>query len=290
MNEFLELDSKSQFRMMVEATMSIKKILLFIIPVIVLALLGVGVYFAFFKTERKEDKTAIQAPPSVKRVNELALTKRPYVALLPHPNLSRCSGADLIIENLQLNEKLAEYELEYTAGSLIQGVFGRRDLTQAGSFQPLEFGTCSRGKCKCDQDISGGSLTLEFTGGDEDYTLKSDFTLGIIGEIEGDLISTDARLQIEVAKAFARGTPVIVMKGMGLPDEVEGEVVVGPYQIFAPRAISAKGDFKVTLQTQEEGRLMFWNGKLWQDLEVQISENKLTATMPDEGVLVLVKQ
>lgn len=266
-----------------------KKILLIVIPILALALMGGGIYFLFFKGE-EEAKQEIQTPPSIKKVNELELSKRPYVALLPHPNSARCNGADLIIENLKLNETLAEYELEYTAGPLIQGVFGRRDLTKAVSkHQPLEFGTCSKGKCKCDENISGGSLTLSFTTPDDEYTLKSDFNLGIVGEIEGSLLSTDARLKVDVATAFARGTQVVVMKAMGLPGEIEGEVAVGPYGVFVAEGISAKGGLEIELQTNDEGSLMYWNGSNWQDLKASSSDGKISAAMPDAGVVVLAK-
>lgn len=268
-----------------------KKILLIIISILVLALIGGSVYFFFFKDKGKGAKEEIIAPPSIKKVNELEISKRPYVALLPNPNPARCNGADLIIEEFKNGETLVEYELEYTAGSLIQGVFGRRDLTEAATdHQPLEFGTCSKGKCKCDQEISGGSLTLNFTLPGDEYTLKSDFTMGAVGSTEGDLISTDARLRINVGTALAKGTQVVVIKAMGLPSQLEEEILVGPYGVFAPKGISAKGGLKITLQIgEDQGTLMYWDGKAWQDLKATVSDGKLTATMPDVGIVVLVK-
>jgi len=268
-----------------------KKILLIIISILVLALISGGVYYFFFKAKDKGAKEEIIAPPSIKKVNELEVSKRPYVALLPHPNPARCSGADLIIEDLKNGETLAEYELEYTAGSLIQGVFGRRDLTETTTdHQPLEFGTCSKGKCKCDQEISGGSLTLNFTIPGDEYTLKSDFTMGTVGSIEGDLISTDARLRIDVGTALARGTQVVVIKAMGLPGQLEGEILVGPYGVFVPMGVKAKGGLTITLQAgDDQGSLMYWNGQAWQDLKAKSTEGKLTTTMPDVGIVVLVK-
>ena len=93
---------------------------------------------------------------------QLELDKRPFVQLIPHPDPGRCDGITLLVDNLKNNESLAEYELEYMAGPLIQGVFGRRDFTEVAEHQPLELGSCSKGKCKCDTDITGGSLTLSF--------------------------------------------------------------------------------------------------------------------------------
>lgn len=264
-----------------------KKILPIILGIAAILIIGGGVWM-WLKGQKPAEKKTIAPPPSVKKVNELELEKRPFVALLPHPNPGRCNGVDLIIENLQNQESLAEYELEYTAGPLIQGVFGRRDFSQvANTHQPLEFGSCSKGKCKCDTGISGGSLTLTFTTPSEEYALKSDFSLYEVGEDEV-FTSTDARLQVEPGRALATGTQVIVMKSMGLPSEIDGEVVVGPYGLFGPQGVTAKVPMEASLQTQEEGKLMFWNGRAWEDLEVEV-DGKLSFELPGLGVVALVR-
>lgn len=265
-----------------------KKILLAGIGLAIVAVAGGG-FLLWRQSQKPEEKQTIAPPPSVKKVNELELAKRPYVALLPHPNPERCGGVDLIIENLTNRETLAEYELEYTAGPLIQGVFGRRDFTQvANTHQPLEFGSCSKGKCKCDTDITGGSLTLTFTTPEEEYVLKSDFSLSMVGE--GKLLtSTDARLTVDPGRALPSGTPVIVMKAMGLPAPVEKEVIAGPYGIFAPQGVKVTGTLEVTMQTHEGGTFMYWNGNDWMTPKTMPKDDKYVIPVSSLGVIVLVK-
>jgi len=267
-----------------------RKIWWLVISVVSVGLLAGGghlVWRIFFLRPAPPPST-VTSPSSLKKVNELELAKRPFVALLPHPDPSQCSGVDLVIENLKNGETLAEYEMEYNAGPLIQGVFGRREFTKQGAIhQPLLFGSCSKSKCKCDQDISGGNLTLNFMA-KEDYALKSDFTLQTVGEAE-KLGSTDARLSVAPGTALPKGTEVIIMKTMGLPAELTGEVVAGPYGIFVPQGVTARGEMPLVLQGKEEGKLMFWNGKTWQELKAEVSDGKISSAIPNVGVVVLVK-
>ena len=266
-----------------------KKLLIFLIIILFFILGGVS-FFWWQRNQRKKAQETVSVPTTVKKVNQLEISKRPYVALLPYPNSARCDGVEMLIENLKNGETLAEYELEYTAGPLIQGVFGRRDLTEAGAeHQPLEFGSCSKGKCKCDKEITGGSLTLNFSLPDDEYSLKSDFSLQTVEKGQEEITSTDARLLIDVNSALPDNTQVIVMKTMGLPGEINGEVLAGPYGIFTPRNIKLKKAIEVSLQTKDEGKLMFWNGKAWQELDVEASDGKLTSTISETGVIALVR-
>jgi hypothetical protein len=265
-----------------------KKILLAGVGLAIVAV-AAGGFLIWRQSQKPEEKQTIAPPPSMKKVNELELGLQPFVALLPHPNPETCSGVDLVIEDLKNKESLAEYELEYTAGPLIQGVFGRRDFTQvANTHQPLEFGSCSKGKCKCDTNISGGSLTLTFTTPGEEYALKSDFSLYVVGEDEV-FTSTDARFTVNPGRALAKGTPVIVMKTMGLPAPVEKEVIAGPYGVFAPQGVKPTGTLEVTLQTHEGGTFMYWDGNGWMTPKTMPRDDKYVIPVSSLGVAVLVK-
>jgi len=185
---------------------------------------------------------------------------------------------------------LVEYELEYMAGPLIQGVFGRRDFTEKTEHKPLELGSCSKGKCKCDTDITGGSLTLRFTA-QEDYTLKGDFSYQTVGDVDSVVSSRDAKLTFKVGNALSSSTTVIVASTFGLPAELEGEIVAGPYGIFAPEGVTPRGSMELTLQTKEENATFyFWNGISWQKLSDKVKDGKISGQISDLGVVVLVKE
>lgn len=226
----------------------------------------------------------------VSQINQLGLEKRPFVQLVPHSDPSRCDGISLLIDNLRNNETLAEYELEYMAGPLIQGIFGRRDFTEVNEHKPLELGSCSKGKCKCDTNIAGGSLTLRFTA-DKEYILKGDFSYQNVGESNGIITSRDVKLSLSVGSALPASTTVIVASTFGLPSNVEGEVASGPYGIFTPMNTIPRGSMKLSLQTKEENvSLYFWNGSSWQKLTSKIENGKITAEINELGIVALMKK
>lgn len=268
-----------------------KKIL---IPIIILVLLLAG--GVIFFVSKNKDKNAqgpdlVQTPPQINKVNDLALSKRPFVELIPHANPARCGGVDMKITNFKNNETKAEYELEYTTDKMIQAVFGNRSFIETVEHSPLEFGTCSKGKCKCDdENITGGNLKL-ILHGDQEYTLKENFSYYNIGEAEGFLTSFDKRLTIETGKAFSQKTSVIVSSTFGLPAELNDKVIKGPYAMFIE-------DFKIGDQLDNEinyilqakeaetGKIQGWDGSNWQVLDSQYSDGK--ATFSSDKLLVLV--
>jgi len=264
-----------------------KYIILLILLVIITA--GIG-FFLWLKSGRKsKEETAKIVPRKVTPVNQMAQDKRPFVQLVPHPDPARCDGISLLIENLKNNESLAEYELEYMAGSLIQGVFGRRDFTKTSEHKPLELGSCSKGKCKCDTDITGGSLTLRFQA-QEDYTLKGDFSYQAVGDVDGIVSSRDAKLTLKVGNVLPSSTIVIVALTFGLPSELEGEIILGPYGIFAPEGVTPSGSMELTLQTKEENATLYlWNGTGWQKLSDEVKDGKISDDINGLGIVVLAK-
>lgn len=268
-----------------------KKYLILLIAVFIPLVAG-SAFFFWLKSGAKKQEEVLpkKTTRKVSRINQLALERRPFVQLIPHPDPGRCDGISLLIDNLENNETLAEYELEYMAGPLIQGVFGRRDFTELSKHKPLELGSCSKGKCKCDTKIAGGSLTLRFTA-DEEYTLKGDFSYQNIGEAEGLITSRDAKLSLKVNKALPSTTTVIVASTLGLPAEVEGEVVSGPYGIFVPESVVPRGQMELSIQTKEENvSLLLWNGTSWQKLEVEVENGKVTTETSELGVVILTKE
>lgn len=266
-----------------------KKHLTLIIIIFIILLAGLGFFLWLQSGKKTEEEPITGTSRKVSRINQLDFAKRPFVQLIPHPDPARCDGIILLVDNLKNNETLTEYELEYMAGPLIQGVFGRRDFTKITEHQPLELGSCSKGKCKCDADIRGGSLTLSFQA-QEEYTLKGDFSYQNVGEVDGILTSRDAKLSLDVGSSLPATTTVIIASTFGLPAELEGEVVSGPYGIFAPAGLSPRGTMKLSLQTKEENAsLYFWDGNSWQKLSDEIKDDKITSEISKLGVVVLIK-
>jgi hypothetical protein len=263
-----------------------KKYLKFIIPgVIVLAVVA----WIYWPANNKKEETTQISTRKVEQINQLAIKDRPYVVLTP-----RTDGKEvtLIIDKVT-NATSAEYELEYTAGSMIQGVFGELDFETDGLplSKDLLFGSCSKGKCRYDENVSGGSLTIRFDGGDKPYTLKSDFNLQMMADREGVFTSKDIKASLDVGSSLSASTYLVVQNTMGLPEAVDGEVIAGPYAFIAANSTTLKGA-ELTIKSKDDlssAKLMFWDGETWEELEAEVGEGQISAPVTSLGTFALVK-
>jgi len=264
-----------------------KKHLKYVIPA---AIVLAGIIF--FVSAKKNKQAPEEGIPQrrVEQINKLAIKDRPFVTLTP-----RADGREvtLIIDNVT-NATSAEYELEYQAESLIQGVFGTIDFTEDRPpvSKDLLFGSCSKGKCRFDEGVTGGSLTIRFEGPTDPYVLKSDFNLQLMGDREGVFTSKDIKAKLDVGRSGLPLTTYVIVTGtMGLPAEVEGEVIAGPYAFLAatsPKLTAAE----LTIQSKEDltdAQLLYWTGSAWSELETEVTEGKITAPVTNLGTYVVVK-
>jgi len=277
-----------------------KKIILPIVLVLIFVV-GGGVYLFSAK------KTAVEIGPEpspilVEEFNKLPVGQRPYLLLTPSAN-----GGEIYLSIDRSSDTLLEYEIEYQAtnaegGTLIQGGMGRIDLsTVSQPTEAKEFCFCSesKGKKKYDTGVNGGSIIARFSGGDKgEYSLKGDFTIGIKADKDGIFSSRDAKVSLQLGdKDLTDDTALLVADTMGLPGDIEDEVLEGPYGFFASDSIAKKlKDSVISFQTKEDPaglKLMFWNTEKeeWTDLTdtIESSDGKISAPAPMLGTYMLVK-
>ena len=264
-----------------------KQHLKYIVPA---AILLAGILFFVSKKTAQDTAPGDQIPTrKVEQINKLPVEDRPFVTLSP-----RADGREvtLAIDNV-MGATSAEYELEYQAEALIQGVFGTIDFSEDKPpvSKELLFGSCSKGKCRFDEGVTGGSLTIRFEGTDEPYVLKSDFNLQLMGDREGVFTSKDIKASLDVGTSLPATTYVLVAGTMGLPAEVEGEVLAGPYAFLAATSPTLKGA-ELTLKSKDDltdAKLMQWTGKAWIELKAEVAEGQISAPVTSLGTYVLVK-
>lgn len=263
-----------------------KNYLKFIIPG--LLILAVGSWFLFKKPSKTE--APVQPARKMEEVNKIAMADRPFVTLTPREDGRE---VELAIDRVK-NATKVEYEMEYQAESLIQGVFGTIDFTQepAPVTKNLLFGSCSKGKCRYDEGVSGGSLTMRFDGGSTPFALKTDFNLQQQFDREGVFTSKDIKATLDVGKTgLPNNTFVIIAGTMGLPESIEGEVIAGPYAFLAATSPVLK-NATMTIQSKDDltgAKLMFWNGKTLAELKATVSEGKISAPVTGLGTFLVVK-
>jgi len=150
-----------------------KKLFIIIIVLILIA----GLAFIFLRQPLKETETEPEAPKkkvAAVLIDELPEDEQPEVNLT-----ARDDGKELKleIENLVGFHEI-EYELTYLTAGVVRGVIGtiRLKLAEKSVFRDLLLGTCSRGVCRYDPNVTGGNLTIIFRG-DKTYKYSRDFTL-----------------------------------------------------------------------------------------------------------------
>jgi len=263
----------------------------FLIPLIILLIIGLGVGGFFFFKSQKSKTTKAPAETRIKeQVNVIDISARPYVSLTPRNDLREVS---LTIHDIKQPADEAEYELEYQAGSLLQGVFGTIDLS--GSLpitKDLLLGSCSAGgACTYHEDVKGGNLTMLFSG-DENYAIKVEWNFIPTSDAKGKFSSKDAKFQLNAAKLLNSSSVVIIMQTSGLPEAAEGQVLSGPYGLYPSQSLP-KGKAELTMRLSQEAEsatIMGWNGTKWVEFNTTLEGKSATATVDLLSVYIAVAE
>jgi hypothetical protein len=245
------------------------------LPIILILLVVGGGIFAFSKFKSKSqtsDKTTkkkrIEEPTNIIPVSE-----RPYIKIIPHSD-----GHNLSIEVTEVKKAASgvEYELEYQAGSLLQGAFGQFALGTLPTAKKVLLGSCSAGgACSFHEDVRGGTLLTRFESS-ESYALKSRWKYIDNADKEDAFSSQDAKFQIE-SKDLKTQRFLVIFNTAGFPEGLKGSPVSEIYSITSSDKLS--GDAELTIRAEEEGELiiMGYDGTAWQEFETTTDGKMATA-------------
>lgn len=225
---------------------------------------------------------------------EVVLEGRPYVALVP-----RTDGKEIALNVTGIvRAESLEYELVYFAGDpgnqLQRGVVGSVDLGGKTDYaKALLLGTCSRGVCKYDENVSGGTLTLTLRGEDGSVQkYQSVFHLQRGKEGKEGLTSGDGNFQF-VSQSLPSSTFYLTCSTVGLFQMPAGKVVAGPHGIFTAGSSKASGEVTLKLPNpSQNAKIILWDGKKWNELESIISSDNLSvsANTSSLGTFVVVEE
>lgn len=252
---------------------------------VLLLIVGIGV---FVKTrsktpvvteEPKLKKTKITEPLNIIDVNE-----RPYVVISPN---SDGKNITIAVNSVKKDASAVDYELEYQAGSLLQGVFGSIDLDKLPASTKQLLGSCSAGgACTYHEDVKGGHLTTRFNG-KENYALKSEWKYIENKQGETALSSTDAKFQIS-SKELKSVKLAVVFNAPGYPEDLDGTINSDPYSLQTIPTVSGKAT--LTMRAKEEGDLVIlgWNGTKWTEFTGEVDSKSITAEVDLMELYVVV--
>ncbi len=247
-----------------------------IIAVVALLVIGGG-GFAFTKSRSKPTPTAESTKK--KRIEEptniIAVAERPYLKILPHSN-----GHNLTLEIAEVKKEASsvEYELEYQAGSLLQGAFGQLSFDSLPATKEILLGSCSAGgACTYHEDVRGGTLLTRFNGS-KSYALKSRWKYIINSTGETAFSSQDAKFQID-GQSLAKQSYLVIFNTAGYPDGLKSEPVSELYSLTTANKLI--GEAKLTIRAEKEGELtiMGYDGQKWHEFDTTTDGKMASATV-----------
>lgn len=238
--------------------------------------LGGGVFALTRGNKPAEDAKVTEKKRKSAPVNVIAGAERPYLRIVPHAD-----GRNITFEALHIPKKAdnVEYEIEYQAGSLLQGAFGELSLSSLPARKQILLGSCSAGgACTYHEDVRGGSITTRYDG-PESYALKSDWKYIDNKAKEAAHSSKDAKFQIE-SDDLASVRYLVIFNTAGYPEGLKGTPVSDPFSLAASSTLS--GEAKLTIRANEDGgtTIQGWNGQKWQSFETAVDGKSATATVP----------
>lgn len=253
--------------------MNKKLVIIAAVVVVVLGLLGAGLYYVFgSNTEATQEETK-----NKKRVTEpeniIPVAERPVIYLVPKAD---GHNIDIVIQAVKKAATDAEYTLEYQTGTLVQAQENVIALAQLPVTETVFLGSCSAGgKCSFHEDVTGGVLRVRFAG-DQSYVLKQDWKYIDNTAKETAVSSKDAFFQVE-SDSLASQRYIIVYNNPGYPDGLEGTPVSDPYVIQGSATLT--GTANLTLRASQEGTLsiMGWDGSEWHEFSGTVEGKSITA-------------
>ncbi|HOX96056.1 MAG TPA: hypothetical protein PLI45_01640 [Candidatus Woesebacteria bacterium] len=204
-------------------------------------------------------------------VNELAITERPFLLLVPH-------STNRLFTFVALNGDKAKsgvLDIEYTSGDLLKGARATLETPIANPYiKAIILGSCSTGgKCSFDKDLKSGTMKLKLTfdGQKVTHVLKEDFTF-----VTGQNNLPDGKVTFTASKATAKEN-LILLNSSGLPKATDKEITLYPIVISATNSKNIVGTLTVS-QTGVTGAAIY-DGQSYQDLKYTEKDGVLTFSL-----------
>ncbi|MCA9370264.1 hypothetical protein KC686_03850, partial [Candidatus Woesebacteria bacterium] len=218
-------------------------------------------------------------------VNVIPVSERPYLQIIPETD-----GRNITIQVISLKKPAdsVDFELEYQAGELLQGVFGTMSLTSLPASDTQLMGSCSAGgKCSYHENVQGGTLLTRYTGA-ENYALKSDWKYIDNTAGEKEISSKDAKFQLS-SDDISTNRYLVIFNDAGYPDGLEGTLNSEIYSLTSSSPL--KGSAELTIRAHEDGStaIMGYDGESWKRFEGSVDGKAITAQVDLMELYVAVR-
>jgi len=273
-----------------------KKIIFVICGLLVVVVAGFFIVNPFKKTAKEPESSVPQASSEVVLINSLAISDRPYIILEPRSAIESQSLGHWVTATWEdaKNFDRCEYEFEYTNGLMIQGGMGKVDFSEEKPpvSKEIAFGSASKGKYKYDEGVNKGSFTFHYFSGNAESVLKTDFNLTKKETSDQTITSPDNKATLVSSQTdISLGDFVISFSTLGLPMPQDGEIISGPYGFYSDNSKTFRNSqLKFNDISESKVTILAWDGKSWQSLDTQVSQNQASADIGKFGTFVLVKK
>ncbi len=253
-----------------------KKILIpAVIALLVLVIGGVFVFSKIGKSTPAADTTPTKKS-APEQVNTIPVAERPFIQI--HPE-SDGRNVTLTVVSLKKSASETEYELEYQAGTLLQGAFGKLSLESLPSSIKILLGSCSAGgACTYHTDIQGGTLLTRYAD-ETKYALKSDWRYFDNTTKSAEVASKDAKFQL-TSPELAKQRYSIVFNTPGYPEGLEGAVVSEIYALETSSALKGTGDLTIRANQDGATHVAVWDGAEWSYVTATVDGKTITTEVP----------
>lgn len=226
--------------------------------------------------------------PPPKPVNLINTTDRPFVTLQP---LTARNDIQLVIHDLKKPADEVEVTLEYDRNKgVLDAVLRHFTLSKVPYTDKLFLGSESAGgHVTYHEDVIGGLLRLEFAG-ETEYALEVPWRYDDTAKTYSQLSTADAKFQVTL-KDPIKQSKVIVMQSPGLPKNVDGTVLAGPYLIRTVGSLP-KTTAQVSIRLPEESqtaKMNGWDGTKWTALETKIEGKTVSTNSPLYDVYIVTQ-
>ena len=256
------------------------------LPLIGIALvILIGGIFAFTKMRGKNETTTEALEKKKLSLPEVKLEEAPYVLLEP------VDSRNIAIQVKEVKKAASEmdYELEYQAGTLLQGAFGLLSLDSLPITEKILLGSCSAGgACTYHTDVKGGSFLGRFTGGEDDYQKKADWKYIENPKGETAFSSKDGKFQIS-SKDLKSEKILIIFNGFGYPKNLEKTADSSPYVLATTSKLTGSGELIIRADSEDATQILGYDGQKWHEFETTKDGKMLTAKVDLMELYLAVK-
>jgi hypothetical protein len=277
-----------------------KKYLPYII-VLIIAIVGFAGYKVISKPQ-EEEKPDIPTRPKIENINQLLLEQRPYILIEPKSktrpqDLGYWITVSFYNDNIK-NYTGVDYDVEYQAGTLIQGFRHSLDFSKEEPPYSKEsfFGSESRGKYYYHENMIGGNIVFQLFKKDGSYdALKTNFNIQSMEEKQGVFTSNDVKAVLKVGdNEIADNVWIVIASTLGLPAPIEGEIISEPYGFYAHQPIEFK-EATLTVKSSKDltnAQILGWDSdnEEWVEYETTIKDSEAEAEIDSLGTYILVNK